>query len=209
MIKNISIVFLAFLMLSNLALAQEPVWYNYDQTYYKILTGSDGIHRISATSLSNSGINLTGLDPRTIRLYHRGKEVAIHIEGENDGRFDSGDYIDFFGQRNDGTVDKLLYTDFEKIPNPYFNTNSDTTAFFLTVSSGQNGKRMNLRSAPEASLPLATSYASEKLLALGEQYSLGVGYAFDFRLSKFDQGQGWMSAVITKGNTRQLTLNQL
>ncbi|MFC5624323.1 C25 family cysteine peptidase [Algoriphagus winogradskyi] len=209
MIKNISIVFLAFLMLSNLALAQEPVWYNYDQTYYKILTGSDGIHRISATSLSNSGINLTGLDPRTIRLYHRGKEVAIHIEGENDGRFDSGDYIDFFGQRNDGTVDKLLYTDFEKIPNPYFNTNSDTTAFFLTVSSGQNGKRMNLRSAPEASLPVATSYASEKLLALGEQYSLGVGYAFDFRLSKFDQGQGWMSAVITKGNTRQLTLNQL
>src|SRR5690606_41519315 len=138
--------------------------------------------------------------PRNIRLYHRGEEVAIHIEGENDGIFDTDDYIDFYGMRNDATVDKLLYTDFEQLPNPYFNTTSDTTAFFLTVTTGQSGKRMNVRPAPEESLPQATSYSSEKLLALGEQYSLGVGYAFDFRLSKFDQGQGWMSAVITKGN---------
>ncbi|RAI88487.1 putative type IX secretion system sortase PorU2 [Algoriphagus yeomjeoni] len=209
MIKKLTFIFLGFLVLSNLALAQEPVWYNYNQTYYKIPTGSDGIHRISASSLSGSGINLTGLDPRNIRLYHRGQEVAIHIEGENDGRFDGDDYIDFFGQRNDGTLDKLLYTDFEKIPNPYFNTNSDSTAFFLTVTTGQNGKRMVLRSAPEVALPAATSYSSEKLLAIGEQYSLGVGYALGFRLSKFDQGQGWMSGIITKGSTRQLTLNEL
>jgi hypothetical protein len=209
MIKRLLFVFLASLMLSTLALAQEPVWYNYDQTYYKITTGTDGIHRISASTLSTSGINLNGLDPRNIRLYHRGKEVAIHIEGENDGRLDSGDHIDFFGRRNDATLDKLLYTEFDQLPNPYFNTNSDTTAFFLTVTAGQSGKRMNLRTAPEATLPLATSYSSEKLLALGEQYSLGVGYAFDFRLSKFDQGQGWMSAVIRKGTTRQLTFDQL
>src|SRR5690606_32757260 len=83
------------------------------------------------------------------------------------------------------------------------------TAFFLTVTTGQSGKRMNVRPAPEESMPPATSYSSEKLLALGEQYSLGVGYAFDFRLSKFDQGQGWISAVITKGNTRQLNFDGL
>ncbi|PZX55561.1 putative type IX secretion system sortase PorU2 [Algoriphagus chordae] len=209
MIKRLLIVFLAFLMLSNLALAQQPVWYNYDQTYYKIPTATDGIHRVSATSLSNSGINLSSLDPRNIRMYHRGEEVAIHIEGENDGRFDTGDYIDFFGMRNDGTLDKLLYPDFDQIPNPYFNTTSDTTAFFLTITAGQSGKRMNLRTAPETNLPQANSYSSEELLALGEQYSLGIGYSFDFRLSKFDLGQGWMSAVITKGKTRQLSFDQL
>lgn len=209
MIKKLLYVFLIFLGLAHFAQAQQPVWYNYDQTYYKIPTAIDGIHRISAPTLTSSGINLNGLDPRNIRLYHRGEEVAIHIEGENDGIFDTDDYIDFFGMRNDATVDKLLYTDFDQLPNPYFNTTSDTTAFFLTVTSGQSGKRMNVRPAPEESMPQATSYSSEKLLALGEQYSLGVGYAFDFRLSKFDQGQGWMSAVITKGNTRQLNFDGL
>ncbi|SFT90046.1 Peptidase family C25 [Algoriphagus locisalis] len=209
MIKKLLFIFLAFVFLSSLAQAQQPVWYNYDQTYYKIPTGSDGIHRISASALSSAGINLDGLDPRTIRLYHRGKEVAIHIEGENDGRLDAGDYIDFYGRRNDGTLDKLLYTDLQEIPNPYFNTTSDTTAFFLTISEGQNGKRMNLRPAPEASLPQATNYESEELLALGEQYSLGVAYALGFRLSKFDLGQGWMSSVISKGNTRRITFEQL
>ncbi|SFB54461.1 putative type IX secretion system sortase PorU2 [Algoriphagus aquimarinus] len=209
MIHRLLFVFLALLMLANVSLAQQAVWYNYDQTYYKIPTATDGIHRISATTLSNSGINLSTLDPKNIRLYHRGKEVAIHIEGENDGRFDTGDYIDFFGMRNDGTLDKLLYSDFEQLPNPYFNTSSDTTAFFLTISNGQSGKRMNLRTAPEVALPLASRYASEKLLALGEQYSLGVGYSLGFRLSKFDLGQGWMSAVITKGTTRRITLDKL
>ncbi|PZX61020.1 peptidase C25-like protein [Algoriphagus ratkowskyi] len=209
MIKRLLLIFLAFIMLSGLVQAQQPVWYNYDQTYYKIPTATDGIHRISATTLSSSGINLNSLDPRNIRLYHRGKEVAIHISGENDGRFDSGDFIDFYGMRNDATLDKLLYTDFDQLPNPYFNTTSDTTAFFLTVTTGQNGKRMNVRTAPELTLPQAASYSSESLIALGEQYSLGVGYAFEFRLSKFDQGQGWMSAVITKGNTRQLVFKDL
>ena len=209
MIKKLLFVFLAFIVLSSLAQAQQPVWYNYEQTYYKIPTATDGIHRITAEALSGSGVNLNGLDPRNIRLYHRGEEVAIHIEGENDGRFDAGDYIDFFGLRNDGTLDQLLYPDFEKIPNPYFNTTSDTTAFFLTISNGQVGKRMNVRSAPEANMPLLNRYASEKLLALGEQYSLGVGYALGFRLSKFDLGQGWMSSVVTKGNTRRITFDQL
>ncbi|MBN3582849.1 transporter [Algoriphagus aestuarii] len=189
--------------------AQQPAWYNYDQTYYKILTAKDGIYRISPEALSTSGINLNSIDPRNLRLYHRGKEVAISVTGENDGKLDSGDYIDFYGLRNDGTLDSLLYTTFDRIPNPYFNTHSDSTAFFLTVTPGEMGKRMTLRNSPESTLPQVTTYTSEKLDVYGEQYSLGVGYALDFRLSIFDTGQGWMSAVITKGNTRQFTLTGL
>lgn len=198
-----------FLMFSPLVSAQQVPWYSYDQTYFKVPTAKDGIYRISSQTLQSSGINLTTLDPRSIRMFHRGKEVAIHIEGENDGRFDSGDFIDFFGLRNDGTLDRLLYTGFSTIPNPYFNTHSDTTAFFLAIMPGQIGKRMAQRAAPVADLPLATTYNSEKLQVFGDQYSLGQGYALDFRLSKYDVGQGWMSAVITKGSTRQITFNQL
>ncbi|WP_296701808.1 C25 family cysteine peptidase [Algoriphagus sp.] len=201
--------FIFALAFNFIVLAQQPAWYSYDQTYYKILTARDGIFRISPEALSNSGLNVNSIDPRNIRMYHRGKEVAISIPGENDGKLDTGDYIDFFGLRNDGTLDSLLYTSFERIPNPYFNTHSDSTAFFLTVTPGEFGRRMTEREAPDNNLPLATTYISEKLEVFGEQYSLGVGYALDFRLSIYDQGQGWMSTVITKGNSRQFTISGL
>lgn len=201
--------FLFFICVNFLTQAQQPSWFSYDQTYYKILTAKDGIYRISAETLNASGINLTSVDPRNIRMYHRGQEVAITISGEEDGTFDSGDFIDFFGLRNDGTLDSLLYTGSEKTPNPYFNTHSDSTAFFLTISPGVMGKRMVERSIPETNLPQINTYASERLEAYGEQYSLGVGYAYDFRLSIYDKGQGWMSSVIRKGNSRDFLLSDL
>lgn len=89
-----------------IAKAQDPIWYDYSLTYYKIPTAQDGIYRISAEALQASGINLEGLDPRMIRVFHRGKEVAIHVEGENDGKVDPQDFIDFYGIRNDAELDK-------------------------------------------------------------------------------------------------------
>ncbi len=203
--KSKVILIVSFLVfLTSMVFAQQVPWYSYDQTYYKIPTSADGIHRISAQALSSSGVAVSTLDPAALRLFHRGKEIAIHVQGGDDGSFDSGDYIDFFGLRNDATLDRLLYSEFDSIPNPYFNTHSDTTAFFLSVAPGQLGKRMIERAAPEVSIPLVNQYRSEKLQVFSEQYSLGKGYAFEFRLSKYDVGQGWVSSVITKGNTRQL-----
>lgn len=208
--KSKAILFGSFLVfLTSMVFAQQVPWYSYDETYYKIPTSVDGIHRISAQTLSNSGIVTSTLNPAALRLFHRGKEIAIHVQGGDDGSFDSGDYIDFFGLRNDATLDRLLYSDFDSIPNPYFNTYSDTTSFFLSVAPGQVGKRMVQRGAPAASLPVLNQYRTEKLQIFSEQYSLGQGYTFDFRLSKYDVGQGWVSSIITKGNTRQLNFSTL
>lgn len=204
--KSKVILVISFLVFhSAVVFGQQVPWYSFDQTYYKIPTSADGIHRISAQTLSSSGIAVSTLNPSNLRLFHRGKEIAIHVQGGEDGRFDSEDYIDFFGLRNDATLDRLLYSDFDSIPNPHFNTYSDTTAFFLSVAPGQVGKRMNQRAAPEAALSLVNQYRSEKLQAYSEQYSLGQGYTLEFRLSKYDVGQGWMSNMISKGSTRQLS----
>ncbi len=207
--SKVTLIFSFLFFLSSMVFAQQVPWYSYDQTYYKIPTSVDGIHRISAQTLASSGISIIDLNPAAIRLFHRGKEVAIHVQGGEDGRFDSGDYIDFFGLRNDATLDRLLYSDFDSVPNPYFNTHTDTTAFFLSVAPGQVGKRMSQRAAPEANLPSANQYRSEKLQVFSEQYSLGQGYAFEFRLSKYDVGQGWVSSIITKGATRQLAFSSV
>jgi len=189
--------------------AQNPVWYDYSLTYYKIPTARDGIYRITPEVLASSGLNTQNLDPRNIRVFHRGQEVAIHIEGESDGKIDASDFIDFYGRRNDAELDKKLYKNIAKIPNPYFNTYTDTTAFFLTVTPGVPGKRMQVRAAAVATNPLATGYETEQLQVFADQYSLGIAYTLGFRKSEYDQGQGWMGTVITKGAPRDLNFSNL
>lgn len=201
------LLFLAFGVFEGFS--QENNWVQFDRDYYKIPTASDGIHRISTEALQASGVNLNTTDSRFIRLYHRGEEVAIHISGGEDGSLDTGDYIDFYGKRNDGTLDHLLYTDFDTLPNPYFNSHTDTTVFFLTVTPGVSGKRMALRPAPDNSNSQVSSYHTEQLQVYGDQYSLGRSYTFDFRLSSFDQGQGWMSTLIRKSEKRAITFESL
>ena len=181
------------------SLAQDSPWFRYDLTYYKIQTAADGIYRIPAASLTVLGIPLKRIDPRNLRLYHRGKEVAVWVAGEEDGRFDSEDYLDFLGLKNDGTLDQKLYREGLALPNPYTNTHSDTTAFFLAYTPAERGKRMELRAQPGATLSPASSFRKEDLQVFSNNYSLGKSQRWGLRSTAFEEGEGWMSSVISPG----------
>ena len=190
------------------AKGQSDQWLDYDADYYKIPTYSDGIYKLSYTTLSASGVAMDDLDPREIKVYHRGEEVAVYISGEQDGSFDQDDYLEFIGERNDGTLDKLLYEDEAWMTNPHYNTHNDTTAYFLTVSPGSFGKRMSSPSIEDGLEPIS-NYQLEALQHFQEQYSLGREYFPGVRLSKYDQGQGWTSSIISRGRSRTLIFNGL
>ncbi|MFC3417604.1 putative type IX secretion system sortase PorU2 [Algoriphagus hitonicola] len=192
-----------------LLFAQQPIWYSFDQDYYKIKTAADGIYRVDGETLENSGLNLSGINPANLQLFHRGQEVAIHVEGQEDGSFDAEDYILFYGLRNDATMDSVLYRQIGQIPNPEYNTFTDTTAFFLTVSPAITGKRMAVRPAPSNSLSQTTTTNSERVRVFSDQYSLGISYTLGFRLSRYDYAQGWMSGVVSKGATSQVLFEDL
>ena len=179
--------------------AQDSPWFRYDLTYYKIQTAATGIYRIPAASLTVLGIPLKQLDPRYLRLYHRGKEVAVWVEGEEDGRLDADDYLDFLGVKNDGTLDQKLYREGLALPNPYTNTHSDTTAFFLAYTPAERGKRMEFRALPAATLPPASSFRKEDLQVFANNYSLGKAQRWGLRSTAFEDGEGWMSSVISPG----------
>ncbi len=80
--------------------------------YAKLTVNEDGIYRISSQTLSDSGIVLKRIDPRTFRLYNKGNEVPIYVYGESDGTFDGVDYIEFFGERNRNSVANYKYDPF-------------------------------------------------------------------------------------------------
>ena len=179
-------------------MAQDSVWYRYDLTYYKIQTAVDGIYRIYPASLEAAGIQLQGKDPRCFRLYHRGKEVALQVAGEEDGRLGSEDYLDFLGKKNEEWWDSGL-----AIPNPYVNTYSDTTAFFLVYTPGERGKRMEFRAAHTVS----DQFEEVQLQVFAEEYSLGKMTRWGLRLSTPKEGQGWMSSVIVPGRALEFQLD--
>ncbi len=118
--------------------------------WYKIAVTNTGIHKISYQELQDMGIDVNSINPKNIRLYGNGggmlpenptkfryddlQENAIIVVGEDDGSFDNGDYILFYGQspdvwKFDGQLNKTL------------NLYSDYTYYFITTDLGE-GKRI-------------------------------------------------------------------
>lgn len=171
-------------------------WINFGQRYFKIPVAEEGLYRISYQDLQEAGVSLSA-DPRTFQLFHRGTEQAILVEGEADGVFNSGDYIEFFGRGNDGTLDSTLYANPRHQPHRYYNLYSDTTAYFLTYGS-VTGKRMSAYSGSPEGLSRETHHQNEKMMILRESYSGGIDYG-DVQQTTFDEGEGWMGIRIVQG----------
>lgn len=110
-------------------------WIHYDQQYWYFKVWQDGFRRIDSTTLANAGFPVGTVDPHTIQLYARNKQVPIHVEGEQDGVFNSGDYIEFYGRKNDAWMDSTLWDDPAHINNPYYSLYNDTIRYYLTWGS--------------------------------------------------------------------------
>src|ERR1035438_5192344 len=70
---------------------------NYSQRYFKIKVPIDGIYRVDSAALAQAGIPVGkgGTNPKFFQLFNKGFQQYIFIQGESDGVFNSGDYIEF------------------------------------------------------------------------------------------------------------------
>ncbi|MFN0123397.1 MAG: C25 family cysteine peptidase [Blastocatellia bacterium] len=63
----------------------------------KIPVGGAGWYRLEQADLLAAGID-PRVDPRLLRLYSLGQELPLSVSGQNDGRFDPGDTVEFYGE---------------------------------------------------------------------------------------------------------------
>ncbi|HQO73448.1 MAG TPA: hypothetical protein PLO58_01265, partial [Candidatus Marinimicrobia bacterium] len=115
-------------------LAKPAVTFPAGKVLAKLIVDEDGIYRVSCRALSDSGIALKKVDPRTFRLFNQQHEVPIYVYGESDGIFHNNDYIEFFGQRNRNSVADYEYDPF-----------TDKNVYWLTW-----GENYGLRYAEES-----------------------------------------------------------
>ena len=119
-------------------------------SWYRFGIDKTGVFRLSKSFLNSLGVNTNALDPRTIRIYGNGGQMipylnndnypidpienAIKVVGEEDGIFNDGDYVIFYGVGPKGIVeDPLVNTNV----NPY----NSVTNYYVNIGFG-NGKRI-------------------------------------------------------------------
>ena len=65
---------------------------------WRVKVRANGMVRLAYDDLLAAGLSVDTLDPRTLQLYCLGREAAIYVSGEADGRLEPGDYLLFYGQ---------------------------------------------------------------------------------------------------------------
>jgi hypothetical protein len=126
-----------------------------------------------------------------------------HDQSPADAKFDGGEFLEFYGQRNDGTLDSKLYESPSAQPHKYQNLFSDTTAYFLTVNQQPvQGKRMGVfDEVNSTSIPKEISHNAERLAVYTAEYAVGETVNQFTTQSYYDNGEGWTGATICTLNS--------
>ena len=146
---------------------------------FKLLISEDGVYQLDKSYLLQNGFPVDEIDPRTIQLFCRGKQVPLRVSGEEDAHFDDGDVIQFWGQRNrsDSTA--------------FYDAYSDTAVYWL-VAGDEFGRRFIKKSAAISggSQPEKTTFRRTRHFERDVFYYQGdKGYAPD---TKHAPGEGWV-----------------
>ena len=134
----------------------------------KVSVQVNAVYKIDYFYLKIIGLNPDAIDPRKIQLFASDngmlpqsnstprmtdlQQVAIHVHGGDDGRFDWGDYILFYGEGPDSYT--LSGSGTFQYENNYF---SDKNFYFLTVGTS-NGLRMQLQPSLAGSYPVVNEF---------------------------------------------------
>jgi hypothetical protein len=137
-------------------------WIVQGQPYYKVKVWRDGLYRLDYAYLSQLGAGAVA--PTQLQVWRRGKEVAVY-QGGNSATLDNSTFLEFFGQRNDGALDKEFYKNPLDQTNAFYSFYTDTAAYFITWG-GRAGKRM-VQAQPAAGSPHGWRMQSALSLRIG------------------------------------------
>jgi hypothetical protein len=189
------IITILILFTAHLAEAQfNNEWIDYNKTYYKFKVGVNGLYRIPLSVLQAAGLG--SVPAEQFQLWRNGAEVPLYTS-VSAGALGSNDFIEFFGQQNDGKPDAALYKTPSMQLADRWSLQTDTAAFFLTV----NPAGPNARLTDEGNDVAGNTLAAEPyfLNTLSVFYKQRINYGFAAVVgeyvysSTYENGEGWAS----------------
>jgi Peptidase family C25 len=185
-------------------------WINYNQTYYKFKVATTGLFRINQSVLSAAGLGNTPAEQ--YQLWRNGQQVAIYTSIAN-GVFSTTDYIEFWGEKNDGKPDKALYRNASFQISDKVSLQTDTAAYFLTVNTITAN---NIRITDAANNVAANTLSAEPSFIhsirfnfadkINRGFSQNVGQ--DLYSSSYDQGEMPSTRDISINNPYNFSINE-
>lgn len=170
-------------------------WIDYSKTYYKFKLPfiKDTLCRIPQTALASIGLGST--PAQNFQLWRNGKEVRLYTSVAT-GVMGASDYIEFWGEANDGKPDNVLYKDADYQLSDKYSLYSDSAIYFLTVNpAGGNLRYTNAVNPPPGALT-PEPYFFRRIEhhyrdRINRGYAAIVGeYVY---ASDYDMGEGWSS----------------
>ncbi|WP_300601180.1 C25 family cysteine peptidase [Niabella sp.] len=183
-------------------------WIDYNKTYYKFKVAANGLYRIPAATLAAA--NLGTADASSFQLWNNGVEVPLYISVSS-GPLGAGDYIEFWGQMNDGKPDNPLYRTPDQQLSDSKSLFTDSSAYFLTVNPAGGNKRLvnTLNNIPGGATP-EPYFIYKADSSFNEQLHLGradgSGNSTHY-VASFQDGKGWASAEFSEGQSRTYQKN--
>jgi hypothetical protein len=172
-------------------------WIDYSKRYFKIKLAEDGIYQLDYNQLIAAGVPLNELQGAQIQLYYMGSEIPIKTSTEQ--QFGITDYIEFYGQKNRGELDRHIYQDPDSRQlNPEYSLFSDSSSYFLTWDTSLNNVRMNeLSNDLSGNLPPVEEFYmhEEKQVFTSFHHKPTHNGTDRVRYSSFDFAEGYGSAL--------------
>ncbi|MBS1775962.1 MAG: hypothetical protein JSS64_06740 [Bacteroidetes bacterium] len=181
-------------------------WIDYGKTYWKIKVGKNGIYRVPLSALTGISPTVNGSN---FILYLDGVEQPISTT--TNGVFGINDYLEFYGKKADGLLDKSLYIKPEFQPNDGISLFSDTAVYFLTTDAQSNHLRYtnipnNIPNNPPTPQPFCIATVRTDFT---RNFNSGrtVYTGQNIPLSLFDNAEGYIDSIVPVGAPINYTFN--
>lgn len=166
-------------------------WIDFTAPHYTFGVTQDGVYRISYETIANT-FPVSAVDYNDLKIYGKQKQIPIHINIGQDNVFNTGDFIEFYAERNDGWLDSLLYDAPNEIGNPDYSLYNDTLLYFLTYNNAP-GLRYEVEQDFNFTGYTASNFILQELKqSFDNAYHVGFSIASSYS-SYFENGEGWGS----------------
>src|SRR5690606_10867120 len=197
--KRFLLLLLVAASLKSQSQAYNNEWNDYSKTYYKFKVAATRIHRIPQTTLAAYGIQNTPAE--YLQLWRNGVQIPIYTSIQT-GIFGPSDYIEFWGEMNDGKPDHDFFNNPLHQISDKHSMLSDSAVYFLTINPVTSENKRLVPTANNVAgnvLPVEPFF----MYTVGSQFKtklhtgraelVGDSYTYS---SVFDYGEGWTSGDI-------------